>query len=149
MEQMWPSRNWVWNHWCRWTDLLIRLCVEQVKASSANQLQNWTQGVPAPAHTLNPVWLRPGQTSAHTQAQGAIVALVQLRRWTHLQATYELLINRVIRLQESKGKSHVTFSGTCEVPYLHTKSSWKTVFYIRGHWLAGQPFNTKKISNIG
>lgn len=114
---------------------MIRLCVEQVKASSANQLQNWTQGVPAPAHTLNPVWLRPVQTSAHTQAQGAIVALVQLRRWTHLQAgtTYELLINGVIGLQESKGKSHVTFSGTCEAAYVHTKSSWKKVFYFRGH----------------
>lgn len=68
--------------WCEWTrpDLLIRLSVEQVKASSANQLQNWTQVAPAPANTLNPVWLRPGQPSASTQAQGTIIALIQLRR---------------------------------------------------------------------
>jgi hypothetical protein len=96
---------------------LIRLCVEQVKASSANQLQNWTRDVPAPAHTLNPVWLRPGQTSAHTQAQRPIIALIQLRRWTHLQAgtKFDLLINGVIGLQESKGESHVTFRGTVHV----------------------------------
>lgn len=57
-------------------DLLIRLSVEQIQASSANQLQNWIQDAPAPAHTLNTVWLRPGQPSASTQAQGTIIALI-------------------------------------------------------------------------
>lgn len=91
------------------TDLLIRFSIEQVKAFSANQLQNWTQDIPAPSHTLNPVWLRPGQTSAHTQAQGTIVILIQLRRLTHLQTstTYDLLIKRVFGLQESKVTCHV------------------------------------------
>jgi len=119
---------------------LIRLCVEQVKASSANQLQNWTRGVPAPAHTLDPVWLRSGQTSAHTQAQRAIVALIQLRRWTHLQAgtKFDLLINGVIGQQESKGESLVTFRGTVHVRplmcivrvhgrYLTLKGNWSTI----------------------
>lgn len=126
-------------------DLLIRLSVEQVKASSANQLQNWTQDPRAPTHTLNPVWLRPGQPSASTQSQGTIITFIQLRRWTHLGGTtIDILPNE--KTASLGPESHITFSGTQVAPMCVIKvhGGRYFAFCFRGHWLAGQSFNIEK-----
>lgn len=121
-------------------DLLIRLSVEQVKSSSANQLQNWTQDAPAPAHTL-----RPGQPSASTQSQGTIIAFIQLRRWTHLGGTTIDILPKE-KTASLGPESHITLSGTQVAPMCVIKvhGGKYFAFCFRGHWLAGQQFNTEK-----